>query len=81
MLELRTKFADMDKVAHVIPHNEFRDGFIPNASVTSIEGLLLCTLTLQSRDATFDDPLCTYPVALGHKNKSNIMHEKVMSMP
>ena len=41
ILELITKLADVDEVACVVPCNEFRDSFIPNASVTSNEELLL----------------------------------------
>ena len=70
----------MDEVVCVVPHNDFRDDLTHNTSVTSNEGLLLRTLTLQSRDATINNLSCAYPVALEHKNKSNMMRNKVTSM-
>ena len=76
MLELITKFKDTNEVAYVDHCNEFRDGFIPNESVTSNEELLMCTIMLQSRDTTFDNPSHAHPEALGHKNKSNLIDEK-----
>ena len=39
------------------------------------EGLLLHTFTLQSRDSTRDSSSFTYPAALGHKSKDNIITE------
>ena len=59
----------------VAPFNEFRDRFIPNTSVTANDGLLLHTFTLQPRDTTFDHPACAYPLALGEKNKINMLDE------
>ena len=59
----------------IVPHSEFRDGFLPHKSLTANEGLLLHTFTLQSRDSTYDSSSYTYPVSLGHKSKDIMVSE------
>ena len=54
---------------------EFCDRFLPYASLTANEGLLLHTFTLQLRDSTCDSSLFAYPVALWYELKYSIITE------
>ena len=76
IMELANRLKNNDEDIYILPCNEFRDGFIPNSSVTSNEGVLLHTFAMQPRDSAFDDPSHTYPASLGHKNKTNMINEK-----
>ena len=76
IMELANQLKNNDEDIYMLPYNEFRDGFMPNSSVTSNEGVLLHAFTMQPRDSTFDDPSYTYPTSLGHKNKTNMINEK-----
>ena len=73
--ELAKKCNEMDKDITIIPCIEFRDGFNANSSLTTNEGLLFHSLTLQSRDSTCDSFKYTYPVTFGHKSKENMINE------
>ena len=81
-LEMRNEIIKLAKICNltgkttcITPYREFRDGFLPYTSLTANEGLLLHTLTLQSRDSTYDSATYTYPVALGHKSKDSMVAE------
>ena len=62
------------KFSHIL-YNEFSNGITPHASLTTKDGLLLQTLTSQHMDSTNDDSICTCHIALGHKNKENMLTE------
>ena len=51
------------------------DRFLPHKCVIANEGLLLHTITLQSRDSACDSSINTYPVALGNKSKDSMITE------
>ena len=53
--------------------SEFRDGFLPYKSLTANEGLLLHTITAQSRDSSYHSSLYTYHSALGNKSKDSMI--------
>ena len=44
--DLSKKCNDTDKVTHIVPFAEFRNGFLPHKSATASEGLLLHEFTL-----------------------------------
>ena len=73
--ELAMKCNKTDKDITIIPVIEFRDGFNASSSLTTNEGLLYHSLTLQSRDSTHDTFEQTYPVTFGHKSKENMINE------
>ena len=75
IIELAKKCNLTGKIICMIPYREFRDAFLPCKSLTANEGLLLHTLTLQSRDSTYDSAMRTCPVALGHKSKDSMVAE------
>ena len=81
-LEMRNEIIELAKICNltskticIMPYREFRDGFLPCKSLMANEGLLLHTLSLQSRDSTCDSAMCTHPVALGHKSKNSMVAE------
>ena len=54
---------------------EFRDGFTPCASLTTSDGVLVQTFTLQYIDSINDNDVCTCSVTLVHGNKDNMLTE------
>ena len=75
IVKLAEKCNKTDKEVTIVPCSQFRDGFLPCKSVASNEGLLLHTVTIQSRDSACDSSTCTCPVALGTKSKDSMITE------
>ena len=46
IMELANRLKNNDEDIYTLPYNEFRDGFTPNSSVASNEGVLLHTFTM-----------------------------------
>ena len=65
--KLACKCNVLDKYVYILIHKEFRDGFTPYTSLTTNDGLLLHTFTLQYVDSTNDDSIHECPITLGHK--------------
>ena len=59
----------------IICFNEFWDDFNPYASNNVNNSITLCTLSLLPIDSTVDSNEYTYPVAIGHKHKENMIIE------
>ena len=55
---------------------EFRDEFNTYSTNNTNDSILLHTMSIVPVDSTVDTPEHTYPVACGHKDKNNMIHEK-----
>ena len=49
--------------------------FLPYTSLISKDSLALHAITLQSKNLTINNGICTYPITLGYKNKDNTLVE------
>ena len=72
---LADKCKRLDKDLHTLVCEEFRDGFTSSASLTTSDGILLHTFTLQLIQSINYNATLTHPVTLVHKNKDNIVIE------